>query len=74
MYDSARKIFDYLAAIDALAATACDAVIGFGVFDLKLPRFCGEHGVQKQKTIQSLVRSSAEKDSLPVATVVRWRP
>jgi len=35
-------VFDYLAARDALPAAACDAVIGFGAFDLKLPRFCGE--------------------------------
>ena len=40
--DSARLVFDYLAETDALPSTACDAVLGFGVFDLKLPRFCGE--------------------------------
>ena len=40
--NSAQEIFDYLAATDALVVTVCDAVIGFGVFDLKLPRFCGE--------------------------------
>ena len=41
-HDSARQVFDYLAATDVLAAIACDAVIGFGVFDLKLARLCGE--------------------------------
>ena len=40
--DSARRVFAYLAATDALPLAACDAVLGFGVFDLKLPRFCGE--------------------------------
>jgi len=39
---SARCIFDYLAERDALPAQPCDAVLGFGVFDLQLPRFCGE--------------------------------
>lgn len=40
--DDARQVFTYLAETDALPTTACDAVLGFGVFDLKLPRFCGE--------------------------------
>jgi hypothetical protein len=40
--DCARQVFDYLAARDALPVQTCDAVLGFGVFDLKLPRFCGE--------------------------------
>ena len=40
--DNARRVFDYLAVTDALPAGVCDAVLGFGVFDLKLPRFCGE--------------------------------
>jgi hypothetical protein len=39
---SAQRVFDYLAATDALPAAACDAVLGFGVFDLKLPRYCGD--------------------------------
>ena len=42
MHDNAHQVFDYLAARDVLVATAYDAVIGFGVFDLRLPRFCGE--------------------------------
>ena len=41
-HDRARQVFDYLAAMDALSTTVCDAVIGFGVFDLKLARLCGE--------------------------------
>jgi hypothetical protein len=39
---SAERVFDYLAETDALPVAICDAVIGFGVFDLTLPRFCGD--------------------------------
>ena len=39
---NALRVFNYLAETDELPAAACDAVLGFGVFDLKLPRFCGE--------------------------------
>ena len=41
-HDSARLAFAYLAERDALPAEPCDAILGFGVFDLTLPRFCGE--------------------------------
>ena len=35
-------IFAYLAATDALPAAPADAIVGFGTFDLGLPRFCGD--------------------------------
>jgi uncharacterized SAM-binding protein YcdF (DUF218 family) len=37
-----RTAFDYLSATDPVDATPYDAVIGFGMFDLTLPRFCGQ--------------------------------
>lgn len=40
--EAARQVLAYLAECDPLPATRCDAIIGFGVFDLELPRFCGE--------------------------------
>lgn len=40
--ESARSVFTYLAERDALPVEPCDAVFGFGVFDLRLPNFCGE--------------------------------
>lgn len=39
---AARVAFNYLAEVDPLDAVAADAIIGFGVFDLTLPRFCGQ--------------------------------
>ncbi len=39
---AAREIFAYLAATDPLPATSADAILGFGMFDLTLPAFCGE--------------------------------
>lgn len=45
---AAEEVLAYLSATDALprasgsAAAPCDAILGFGVFDLKLPRFCGD--------------------------------
>lgn len=38
---SARVVFDYLAAADASAPDDCDAVVGFGVFDLRVAALCG---------------------------------
>lgn len=38
----AELIFDYLAATDPLPATPVHAVVGFGTFDLGLPRLCGD--------------------------------
>lgn len=38
---AARQALAYLAATDPLPATPCDAIMGFGVFDLRLPVFCG---------------------------------
>lgn len=35
-------VFRYLATTDPLPAASADAVLGFGMFDLKLSRFCGE--------------------------------
>lgn len=37
-----RTTFAYLSETDTLDAEPYDAVIGFGMFDLSLPRFCGE--------------------------------
>lgn len=39
---AARAIFAYLSATDPRPAQPCDAVIGFGTFDLALAAFCGE--------------------------------
>jgi uncharacterized SAM-binding protein YcdF (DUF218 family) len=39
---AARTAFHYLAEVDPPRSTAADAIIGFGVFDLTLPRFCGQ--------------------------------
>lgn len=39
---AARRTLAYLAATDPLPTQPVDAIIGFGVFDLSLPRFCGE--------------------------------
>lgn len=39
---AARLAFAYLSETDPLPAAPVDAVIGFGVFDLSLPVFCGE--------------------------------
>lgn len=36
-----QRVFDYLAEMDPLPAQPCDAVLGFGVFDLAVPRLCG---------------------------------
>jgi uncharacterized SAM-binding protein YcdF (DUF218 family) len=40
--DATRRVFSYLSEADALDAAPYDAVIGFGMFDLSLPRFCGD--------------------------------
>lgn len=37
-----RQVLAYLSATDPAPPAAADAVIGFGMFDLGLPRFCGE--------------------------------
>ncbi len=39
---AARTIFAFLSAADPLPVQPCDAVIGFGTFDLTLAAFCGE--------------------------------
>ncbi len=39
---AARQTLAYLATTDPLPDAPCDAIMGFGVFDLKLPRFCGD--------------------------------
>ena len=39
---AAEKILHYLAEVDTAPTAAVDAVIGFGVFDLALPRYCAE--------------------------------
>ena len=38
---AARLALAYLAATNPLPAAPCDAILGFGVFDLRLPVFCG---------------------------------
>lgn len=40
--DAAERALSYLSATDPRPDAPCDAIIGFGVFDLGLPRFCGE--------------------------------
>lgn len=40
--EAGRRILAYLAETDPLPATPVDAVIGFGMFDLSLPRLCGD--------------------------------
>lgn len=40
--DALRTVFAYLSETDAGTAAPYDAVIGFGMFDLTLPRFCGD--------------------------------
>jgi len=37
-----RTLFDWLALRDPLPASPCDAVIGFGHFDLSIPRHCAD--------------------------------
>jgi hypothetical protein len=39
---AARRALAYLAATDPAPTAPCDAIMGFGVFDLRLPVFCGE--------------------------------
>jgi uncharacterized SAM-binding protein YcdF (DUF218 family) len=39
---AASRVFSYLAETDPLEDGPYDAVIGFGMFDLSLPRFCGD--------------------------------
>lgn len=39
---AARLVLAYLAECDPLPVEPCDAIIGFGVFDLSLPRHCAE--------------------------------
>lgn len=38
---AARSLYDYLSAPDTDAPDVCDAVIGFGVFDLRVTALCG---------------------------------
>lgn len=40
--DAARAVLEYLAETPPPPTTPFDAVIGFGVFDLRLPRLCGD--------------------------------
>lgn len=39
---AARRTLAYLAATDEAPAAPVDAILGFGMFDLRLPAFCGE--------------------------------
>src|SRR4051812_33676776 len=41
---AAKRVLDYLAASDPLPTSEApaDAIMGFGLFDLALPRFCGD--------------------------------
>lgn len=48
---AARVAFRHLSETDPLPSSACDAVLGFGMFDLRLPRFCGDlhaHGLARR--------------------------
>ena len=40
--NAAHEVFAYLAATDPLPPAPADAILGFGMFDLSLPVFCGE--------------------------------
>lgn len=40
--DAAERTLRYLAETDAMPTAPADAVIGFGVFDLALPRYCAD--------------------------------
>jgi uncharacterized SAM-binding protein YcdF (DUF218 family) len=39
---AAERVHAYLSVTDPLPATPADAVLGFGMFDLRLPNYCGE--------------------------------
>lgn len=39
---AAERVHDYLSVTDPLPVSPADAVLGFGMFDLRLPRTCGE--------------------------------
>lgn len=43
-----RVVFSYLSETDPLGDVPYDAVLGFGMFDLSLPRFCGELYARRQ--------------------------
>ena len=40
--EAVRTAFAYLSETDAMESTPYDAIIGFGMFDLSLPRHCGD--------------------------------
>lgn len=40
--DAAEAVLAYLSEVDQAPTAPVDAVIGFGVFDLRLPRFCAD--------------------------------
>jgi uncharacterized SAM-binding protein YcdF (DUF218 family) len=40
--DPASAIFDYLSTEDSLGTGPYDAIVGFGMFDVSLARFCGD--------------------------------
>ena len=50
---TARRLFDWLAVSDPAPSQTCDAVIGFGHFDLNIPRHCVElvHGGAARRII-----------------------
>lgn len=71
---AAQQVFAYLAECDPLPATACDAIIGFGMFDLGLPRFCGNlfrQGAGRQIIFTGGIGAGTGKLGGPEATV--WR-
>lgn len=39
---AARRTLHYLATVDPTPSAPADAILGFGMFDLRLPVFCGE--------------------------------
>ena len=44
LHEVGPRVLAYLAESDRAPGMPADAVIGSGMFDLKLPRFCGELG------------------------------
>jgi len=71
---AARHVFDYLAETDPLPEVAADAVLGFGVFDLSLPRYCGElYNQQRARRIVFIGGFGAGTADLGQPEAEAWR-
>ena len=71
---AALKVFSYLAAVDRLPEHAVDAIIGFGVFDLALPRYCADlHAAGKAPRIVFTGGVGAGTGDLGGAEADVWR-